>query len=788
MNNLEKNTFSNTPEKGSSSSEVSKLQQPDSQESSPQKNTLKEKVVKYFDEFPEDQWNELVKIKNTFSKEKFKKASTALSSGYGVVSKKVGGFFESAKEKGKRSLKSFKKSKDRLQKKVFPKVLTEEEYNNHDKLVDVLARRKDTYGQRLEEVKKQYENEDNEEKKEKIGHSVTVLEERRKLLEERTAKLERKRRRYEESKLKKWDRLKLKTGRSWEELKKWGGKGENWKTLGKRVVIGAGISGGLGLIGIGAGVVAGIAGAAGGYFGQGAGSSAYEKFFKRDFRNKLVKVREEGKRVPTTETIKQQERKFKEASSASEKATTPEEREQFSTQANRLGAELEQLRAQRRNYEKRLENIDSEFVSTIKKRGYEKKAASLLGGVLFGAGGRLAGTSIQDFFSGTEGGTGIQNESSASDSNQGEESAKPAEKTPDSVEIPEVKPELDTESVTPIEEVVQPESAEHPPNLKDIYIYKGDGVTNAFIRQIENSEALREHFGLDSNASPKEIIRAAAKAARETGYISDTGEVRVLYGQGAGYELTLNESGQLEVIEHSGIEYDENTETFKGAGHTEEHHVQGQESGQFEGNEYEKNREYLKTVNGEVEVEQASPEVKEYEVDEVNNPHPDSERGRQIRPMRTHTEEYIGSRLDESPVSRYEGFTGVSTERYIPGIQSLGSEPLREYGLGSPMSGTSLHEDLGGGIIPQKIVDLFQNPKYPELNMQITSPQESKLIFEAMGVEKNTEFGARAPFKSVITGNPVTYKDIYERVDLEKLKQEVERLRRLRGYSYAQVA
>jgi hypothetical protein len=76
----------------------------------------------------------------------------------------------------------------------------------------------------------------------------------------------------------------------------------------------------------------------------------------------------------------------------------------------------------------------------------------------------------------------------------------------------------------------------------DIFIKKGEGITHAFLRQLEANQELRDH--LPSGAD-------AFSVAKELGYIGENDEVRVNFGKGAGYELKL-EDGKLICVEHLG--------------------------------------------------------------------------------------------------------------------------------------------------------------------------------------------------------------------------------------------
>ncbi len=82
----------------------------------------------------------------------------------------------------------------------------------------------------------------------------------------------------------------------------------------------------------------------------------------------------------------------------------------------------------------------------------------------------------------------------------------------------------------------------------DAVIGKGEGITHAYLRQLQDSPELCEALGIKGVPSPAD----AARLAMEHGYISaDGSEVRVMYGQGAAYDLEIID-GKVEVIESKG--------------------------------------------------------------------------------------------------------------------------------------------------------------------------------------------------------------------------------------------
>lgn len=739
-----------------------------------------------------------------FSKEKFQKASKGFASAYKFSSQKAGSLAEKAKEKRKQTSESFKRYSKHLSDRLNLKSLTKETYEGSDKLLNRLKKRDATYSERLEDEKALLKTLSNKDEKKELKNSIKILEERRRIVQERTKKLEKLRTRYEERKLDYWERLGRRSNRTVESIKKWGSKKENWYKLGKKVAISAAITSGLGALGVGVGVGAWAAGLAGGTLGQKLGAAGYEKLLRRDFRSELLKLRRKGYQNITQEQIASQQDEYDRDFEAWHHATTPEEKEAFTASADKRLESLNKLYDKKADYQERLNKLASttSLGRKVTQRKWEKIAASMVGGVIGSGVARLSvplygmsAEEIQAQYDNLDQGNidtpDIEKtvtepnpiESSTSDVPEGTDNTTsvPNEVSSETPTTPETSTEgVDTTSSQEVpEESLTPESpsTESQPNLEDIYIKKGEGVTHAFMRQIEHSQELKDYFELGENPSHKEVIRAAAKAARETGYISDTGEIRVIYGQGAGYELQF-EGDHLKVIEHSDIKYDDVANTFE-AGETHEVHTEGESSAEFEAEDYESKREYLHSS------ESAEPTQATKTTDVPVN---DNTRPASAEPIDTSTDggfTDIGS--NESTVNQqHPGFTEVAGtgERYIPGIQSLGVEKLRDYGMGSAMSQARLPESLGSGIIPEKIIALFQNPKYPDLWMQIDNPQESKLIFEAMGIEENTAFGVRAPFRSVVTGQPVTFEDIYERVNLEKLKQEVERLKRVRGIAY----
>ena len=174
------------------------------------------------------------------------------------------------------------------------KIYNETNLSQTKDYIGKLDNKKETFSSRIGELQKEIKKADTKKEKKKIQDRISVMQERSSILESRTLKLEQKIISYQERNKTKWEKLKLTSGRNWDSFKQWYQKPENKKAFYKRVAIGAGISLGLGAFGIGVGVIAGVAGAAGGFAGQGLGRGVYDKFLRRDFRNELVKLRKQG--------------------------------------------------------------------------------------------------------------------------------------------------------------------------------------------------------------------------------------------------------------------------------------------------------------------------------------------------------------------------------------------------------------------------------------------------------------------------------------------------------------
>jgi hypothetical protein len=138
-----------------------------------------------------------------------------------------------------------------------------------------------------------------------------------------------------------------------------------------------------------------------------------------------------------------------------------------------------------------------------------------------------------------------------------------------------------TESVqeTPESKLIipTPEKIESPISA-DAFINKGEGITHALKRQLEDNPDIAKKLGIEGKATGSDL----ARIAKEFGYIKDDGsDVRVFMGKGAVYELTLDDAGKPIMKEHFGgrIEGD----TYVG-GTSKEIHTRGTN---FEGSHHE---------------------------------------------------------------------------------------------------------------------------------------------------------------------------------------------------------
>lgn len=163
---------------------------------------------------------------------------------------------------------------------------------------------------------------------------------------------------------------------------------------------------------------------------------------------------------------------------------------------------------------------------------------------------------------------------------------------------------------------VSPDNPNYIPTPKptlesgDIFINKGEGITNAYLRQLENSSELREYFGIEGKPTGAD----AFKAAQELGYIDADGEVRVKFDRGAGYKLELVDESRLDAQgnmitekklisrEYFGGSVDENGNYVGGTEHEVKRAdlVSGLEK-DIEGSSTSQDYEY-KTARGELEV------------------------------------------------------------------------------------------------------------------------------------------------------------------------------------------
>jgi hypothetical protein len=97
--------------------------------------------------------------------------------------------------------------------------------------------------------------------------------------------------------------------------------------------------------------------------------------------------------------------------------------------------------------------------------------------------------------------------------------------------------------------------------------------------------------------------------------------------------------------------------------------------------------------------------------------------------------------------------------------------------MGSSLSQVSLPESLGGNRMPQKFLDFFQhNQEDPSLNIRVDNERDANILFKVLGVEKDNDLFDRSSFRSKFTGEKLNWDDIYERVDRQKVVQEVRRI------------
>lgn len=602
----------------------------------------------------------------------------------------------------------------------------EHQKDEAQKRKEQLNSRASTFQKRADALKKTIEKTGNPQQREKLKQQLLVLNERKKILEKRTHNLEQKMRTYHERNASLWEKLKSKTKRNWKGLQTWYEKPENRKQLAKRVLIGAGISTTLGAFGIGAGVVVGVAGTISAYVGQGVGRGVYDRHLRGDFREKLLKLRREGLQNSNPE----------QAQSAYLK--------RLKELTNKEG------------------NFNETFSKSIKRNDRKKMLAGIAGGFIFGASARGLVSGIELM---SDSPTVENQEPPVSNSSDETQKIETPQKTPQ--ETPQEPPQENPQKVPPvIEETPHPENTEKSINFEDIKIREGEGITHAFVRQIKHSPELQEYFGLSSESTDQDIIKASARAARETGYLSDTDEVRVFLDQNAGYELLLDEQGKLLVNEYEGITIDPETKNYQFEKLDEVHH----QGDAFEGQDIEREREYLHSE------ERQSSQNNEITDDSYS----DLMKHTSEEPPQTDIEGSGYSDLmkytSEEPPQMSGG--GIDIEQYIPSSNTLG-EKVRDFGLGSPMSQVSLPEKLGGYNVPQKFLNLFQNnQENPDLFMRLDTEKDATLLFKAMGIEKDKDLFDRSSFQSKITGEKLNWKDLYERVDLEKVTTELKKMKR----------
>lgn len=114
---------------------------------------------------------------------------------------------------------------------------------------------------------------------------------------------------------------------------------------------------------------------------------------------------------------------------------------------------------------------------------------------------------------------------------------------------------------------------------KDAYINKGEGITHALKRQLQNNPEIAKKLGIEGKPTGNDL----ARVAKQFGYIKEDGsDVRVFMGKGAAYELTLDENGNAVVREHIGGHIEGNNYVD---GNFQERHIGGQSP--FEGGTHE---------------------------------------------------------------------------------------------------------------------------------------------------------------------------------------------------------
>jgi len=572
---------------------------------------------------------------------------------------------------------------------------SDEEFQAEEQQQEIIKNRIANFNKRIEDVtsKKSVESKD----------TLTILQERVRILEKRSHTLKNRIANYKERKDSLGKQLLSRSSRNFKTLGDWYEESGGTKKLSSRVLVSVGISGLMGVFGFGTGLASVVGGVPGAYFGQGIGRGFYDKFIRKDFRSDLIKLRKEGLQNP-------------------ESITSEEEKDNI-------------LQHRKNTYLHRLDNInDASLAKNIRSSERFKKISGVLGGMLFSGITRETGADILRSI-------GI------SDANILEHIA-PFTNVDQVNQIEHLEIEKDVPELK--EEIVQLE--EHTPSYKDIKIGEGEGITDAFKRQIENSPELKEYFNLGENPTQRELINASAKAATETGYISDTQEVRVYLDKNAGYELSIKD-GKLVSQEYEGITEKDGIYT----GEKKELHISGEE---FEGEDIEKHREYL-TNKGAFQTIYDTPETdinlkEEYISEPIVETRIDLE---EVFPESTLKEEIL---LSDEKLSLPENY-------FQKTVRSLDSLPGYK-NIGGSIIGKSLGPKFENLLVPEYIITLFENTQYPENFMQMNDQ-----LMELMGLEINKE-----PFKSASetfrikgTDKLVGWKYIYEHVDLEQLKKSL---------------
>ena len=260
------------------------------------------------------------------------------------------------------------------------------------------------------------------------------------------------------------------------------------------------------------------------------------------------------------------------------------------------------------------------------------------------------------------------------------------------------------------------------------------------------------------------MIKAAAEAARETGYLSDTQEVRVLLGEGAGYELKIDGNG-LVVNEYTGIA--EVNGSLKG-GEVFETHRSGDT---FEGGDHEVSREYITGAGsvedtgnriGEIQGSYIGDTLEDYHDVEVGSEDALDYHDVEVDSTEAHLEGgYVGKELPD-----YKSFFSENRKyNSLPGVRGLD---------GTYLSQKSLSSQFNKIVIPQEIINLFQNPARIS-----TFVRFDDRVLEVLGLELNNLPGKDKldVFKMKGTNEGVSWKDIYEKVDLSKVKRAIENLK-----------